>query len=99
MKRLLLPSLLALSLLSACDNDPTKGKPQAVANAPVAAAPAPAGATTFTFSQAGSSVAFVGAKLTGKHEVKVKEFHGTIQITGGDPTKSSVQVELTMTSI
>jgi polyisoprenoid-binding protein YceI len=99
MRRIALFGLLALALLSGCDSQPAKGKPQAIADAPVAAAPAKAGATTFTFSQAGSAVEFTGAKVTGKHEVKVKEFSGTIQLVEGDPTKSAVQVELMMASL
>lgn len=104
MKRFVILSLLALGSLNGCDNDPGKGKAKAVVSAPVEAAPAPSAAApastaSFVISPAGSSVEFTGAKVTGKHDVKVKEFQGTIQLVDGDITKSSVKVELTLASI
>lgn len=103
MKRFVIPSLLALSLLSGCDNDPGKGKAKAVVSAPVEAAPAPsaaaASAVSFAITPAGSSVEFTGAKVTGKHDVKVKEFQGTISLVDGDVTKSNVKVELKLGTI
>src|SRR5688572_26639397 len=83
MKHIMIPSLLLLALLSGCDNDPGKGKTKAVVEAPVAAAPAApaapaaapaAAATSLAFSPKDSSIEFTGAKVTGKHDVKVKEF-------------------------
>ncbi len=94
-------SLLALA--AACDNDPTKGKAQATvsepAAAPQAAPAATTNSTTYPFSQDGSKVEFVGAKVTRKHDGKVKTFNGTIKLVDNDPTKSSVQAELDLASI
>src|SRR5688572_4183270 len=108
MKHIMIPSLLLLALLSGCDNDPGKGKTKAVVEAPVAAAPAApaapaaapaAAATSLAFSPKDSSIEFTGAKVTGKHDVKVKEFQGTIELVDGDPLKSSVKVDMTMASL
>jgi polyisoprenoid-binding protein YceI len=89
--------------LAACNNDPGKGKPQAAVSEPAAAPagmpPAPANGANYAFSQADSSVEFVGAKVTKKHDGKVGAFKGVIQLIEGDPTKSSVQVELDLESI
>lgn len=60
-------------LLLACDNDPAKGKAVATAapaasTASITAATTTAGSANYTFSNDGSQVAFVGAKVTGKHD-------------------------------
>jgi len=89
--------------LIACNNDPAKGKVQAAvsepAAAPLAMPPAPANGANYAFSQADSSVEFVGAKVTKKHEGKLGAFRGTVQLIENDPTKSSVQVELDLDSV
>jgi polyisoprenoid-binding protein YceI len=99
MKRIAPACLLAVVVLSACDSNPTKGKALANTSAPAPAVPVPAGATAFAFSQAGSTIDLTGAKVTGKHDISVKEFSGTIHLVDADPTKSAVQVELVMGTI
>lgn len=95
---------MCLALASqGCDNEPAKGKVQAKVSEP-AAAPAqspspPAGGAKYAFSQAGSKVQFVGAKVTNKHEGTVDSFSGVIHLVDNDPTKSSVQVELELDSL
>ena len=96
-------SIVAMCLaLAACDNEPAEGKSVAEVSAPVAApaaAPAPAGAATYAFSQDGSKLAFVGAKVTGKHDGNFEKFSGTITVPEGDPTKGSVALEVDTTSV
>jgi polyisoprenoid-binding protein YceI len=92
-QRLLLPALLGLSVL-ACNNDPAKDKAKATVAEPAAASQALAGATTYQFSAADSKLAFVGAKVTRKHDGSFGAFSGTIQAVGGDATKSSVKVDV-----
>jgi len=108
MKRIVISSVLALSLLSGCDNDPAKGKTEAVVSEPVEpakaapaqpAAPPPTSSTTFVIAPAGSSLEFTGAKITAKHDVKLKDFSGSINLVDGDPTKSSVKVEIKMATL
>jgi polyisoprenoid-binding protein YceI len=83
-----------------CDNNPGKGKAQAaVSEAAPAPAPAAAGGVSYAFSQQGSSLSFVGAKVTGKHDGSLGAFNGTIQVVDGDPSKSSVNVDIDVKSI
>jgi polyisoprenoid-binding protein YceI len=94
----------AILALSGCDTDPGKDKPRAEVSAPVsiepsAAATASAGRYTHTFSQSDSKIAFVGAKVTTKHDGGFKAFAGTIDLVDGDPTRSSVAVEIDNGSI
>jgi polyisoprenoid-binding protein YceI len=90
-------------MLAACDNEPAEGKSVAEVSAPVVApaeAPAPAtGAPTYTFSQDGSTLAFVGAKVTGKHDGSFKLFSGTITVPDADITKGTVALEVDTTSV
>jgi len=67
--------------------------------APAASAAAPAAGVSLAFAPADSSIEFTGAKVTGKHDIKVKEFTGTVSLVEGDPTKSTVKVEMTMASL
>jgi polyisoprenoid-binding protein YceI len=94
---------MTLTLLSmGCDNDPAKGKVQAKVSEPAAApapAPAPAASVSYAFSQAGSKVQFVGAKVTKKHEGSVDSFSGVINVVENDLSKSSVSAELNLDSL
>jgi len=99
MKRIAPVCLLAALPLFACKNDPTAGKSTATTSAPAPATPVPAGATAYAFSQAGSAIELVAAKVTGQHMISVKEFSGTIHLVAGDPIKSSVEVELVLSSL
>jgi polyisoprenoid-binding protein YceI len=97
--------LLALSfgsLALACNTDPAKGKTQATvtsATAPVVAAAPAAGALNYVFSNDGSTVQFVGAKVTAKHEGSFQAFRGTISVIDADPTKSTVNAEIDVASL
>jgi polyisoprenoid-binding protein YceI len=97
--------LVAFALASsACNTDPGKGKAHATVTTPSAealkAAPAPAaGATRYSFSNDGSSLEFVGAKVTGKHDGKFEKFQGTIQVPDNDPTKGTVSVDVETASL
>lgn len=102
----------AIALASLGCDDPAKGKSRAtvasavtiasptapaVSGAP-SAAPAAAGGT-FKFSEAASKIAFVGSKVTGKHDGSFGKFTGSVTLVGGDPTKGSVTVEFDTASI
>jgi len=95
---------LALALcvaLGACNTDPSKGKPQAAVAAASAEAPLQAtqGGSTYSFSNDGSTLSFVGAKVTAKHEGTFASFKGTVTVVDNDPTKSSVRTEIDVASI
>jgi len=89
------------ALATACDNDPGADKAKAVSS-PVTEAPAPApkqGAVEYRFNAQNSNLAFVGAKLTGKHEGSFQTFSGGVQLVDHAPEKSSVKVEIDMASV
>ncbi len=100
-------SLCALALLSltACNNDPAQSKVQASVAAPTEqAASAPTteeeqGELVYAVTSKNSSLQFVGAKLTGKHEGSFADFKGTIHLVGRDPTKSRLSFEIAMNSL
>lgn len=100
-------SLLSLCIvaLAGCP-DPAKDKTKATvapATKTTASAladlPPLANATAFTFSSEGSTVAFTGAKVTGKHEGGFKAFKGALEVVENDLSKSRVRVDLEMGSV
>ncbi|MBM4358562.1 MAG: YceI family protein [Deltaproteobacteria bacterium] len=97
------PSVLLLApllfTLTACDNDPAKGKAQATVAAATSAAPVAAGAAKLAFSNDGSKVEYVGAKITGKHAGGFGSFKGTVSLVDGNPEKSQVTVEIETASL
>ena len=91
---------LPCTLSAGCNNDPAKGKAQATvasAEAPVTA-PA-ANAVNYAFSNDGSKIEFVGAKVTAKHEGSFAAFRGTIGVVDNDATKSTVAAEIDIASL
>jgi polyisoprenoid-binding protein YceI len=102
MTRISLLSFALTLLLGACNADPSKDKSKAtVAEAVSVAAPAAptANGTTYAFSQDGSKLEFVGAKVTGKNEGAIKTFSGKIQSPDGKPETSTVSVDIDITSL
>jgi polyisoprenoid-binding protein YceI len=92
--------VLAASLaLAACDNKPTQDKPVAKVAEPVAVPKGEATGTAYAFSNAGSKIGFVGAKVTGKHEGSFGTFTGTVRVPDGDVTKGSVTVSIDIASL
>jgi polyisoprenoid-binding protein YceI len=96
-------SLLAASMfvlaVTACDNDPAKGKTQASAAAPLVTSAPPASAVKYSFSNADSKIDFVGAKVTRKHDGSFQTFTGAVNLVDNDPTKSSVTTEIDIGSV
>ncbi|MFT3706497.1 MAG: YceI family protein [Archangium sp.] len=99
----------SLFVLTACP-DPAKDKPKATVTAPVPTPSAPTGdkpatppaplanATAYPFTQEGSKVSFVGAKVTGKHDGGFNTFGGIIELVENDPTKGRVRASIDMAS-
>lgn len=86
--------------VSACNNDPGKGKAQATVGSATAALTAPAAsAVNYAFSNEGSTFEFVGAKITAKNEGSFAAFRGNIALVDGDPVKSSVSAEVDTASL
>ena len=83
-----------------CNTDPAKGKTQATVGSATAPVTAPAaGAVNYAFSNEGSKVEFVGAKVSAKHEGSFAAFRGSIALLDGDPTKSTVTAEIDIASL
>lgn len=93
-------AVVSLSL-AACNNDPAKGKSQATAAEAVTAAAAPAatGGVKYSFTNAESKLEWVGAKVTRKHDGSFETFSGTVTLVDNDPTKSSVDVLVEVSSL
>ncbi len=63
-----------------------------------APAEAPAAQESLAFSNDGSTVGFVGSKVTDSHEGGFREFAGTIAFSPSDPTASQIEVTIQMAS-
>lgn len=91
--------------LAGC-SDPVGDKPRATVSEAKAPAAAPAGESDtpkdlvrYAFTQDGSAIGFVGAKVTGKHDGGFKAFSGTVEATAGKLEGAKVDVEIDMASI
>lgn len=92
-----------LASTTGCDNDPAKGKSVATVAAPAEVTQQAIGsataATKYVFSDAGSKIAFVGAKVTRKHDGAFNKFVGSVELVEGDLAKSRVEVEIATASL
>jgi len=89
--------LLSLSLLFACSTE-IDDKPAAqVTPTPAKEAPAkpaaPAG-DSLPLKAEGSTVGFVGAKVTGSHDGGFKSFKGGLTVSDGQPTATTVTIDM-----
>lgn len=89
--------------LIGCDNDPAKGKTMVKVSAPAEvttqALPSATAASKYVFSNAGSKLEFVGAKITRKHDGAFNVFTGAIDLVDAEPQKSVVTVEIATASL
>lgn len=99
----LLPLALLLVLVAAvagCAN-PADGKTEAEVGDAVesgAATAAESAGETYVIGD-GSTITWVGSKVTGSHDGGFNEFDGEIVVVDGDPAKSTVTVNIDATSI
>lgn len=104
MRRLRVVELLSLLLilsLMACAN-PADNAPAAEVSEPTAepaAAPVAQSGTAYAFSNEGSSVSWVGSKVTGSHDGGFNAFTGSFTADGDDVTTGSVEVNIDTTSL
>ena len=91
--------LAVTMMLTACDNSPAKDKARAATAEPVAATAAPESAVKYTFSNVGSKIEFVGAKVTGKHDGSFQRFSGNVNLVDNNPEKGSVSMDIDVGSI
>ncbi len=95
-------SLAQGAAVVACNTDPSKDKSKATV-AEAVSAPSPGttatGGTVYQFSQDGSKIEFVGAKVTRKHDGSFKTFSGKIQSPDGKPENSAIIAEIDIASL
>jgi len=90
---------VSLTLLAGCNSDPVQDKPRAqVSEAAAVPESKTSGAVTLAFNEQGSKVAFVGAKVTGKHDGGFGKFSGTVAVSEGGVV-SSVRAEIDTASL
>jgi polyisoprenoid-binding protein YceI len=89
--------LLVLAIVVGCA-DPAKDKPQAEVKQAAAEPERPADAQRYVLTE-GSSVGFVGSKITGSHDGGFNTVEGEVLLVDGDPTKSSVNLTIDATSL
>lgn len=86
------------ALALGCDKGPTENKAMAEVGAASGTAKVVTG-TRYAFSESGSKLGFVGAKVTGSHDGSFGKFSGTITIPDGAIDKGTVSVEIDMASV
>ncbi|MDB4991165.1 MAG: Rhodanese-like domain protein [Myxococcaceae bacterium] len=101
-------TLLLTSALTwgACNNNPAAGKPVAkvsAASEPAALSSETLGsataATKYVFSNAGSKIEFVGAKVTRQHEGAFHVFSGAIELVEGSIARSVIVADIATASL
>lgn len=96
-------AITAAATLAVACADPVGDAPRAQVQqgtAPQAVARDPAAPTArYVFSQDGSEVGFVGAKVTGKHIGSFKSFTGTIEAPSARVEDARVEVDIDMASV
>jgi polyisoprenoid-binding protein YceI len=100
MKRLQFFSILCLVVVFVgvgCA-DPTRDKPKAAVEEAAPVPEPPAVAEKFVLGE-GSSIGFVGSKVTGSHDGGFRSFEGEIRLVDADPTRSSVELSIDTTSL
>ena len=89
---------LVAVLVSVGCADPTRDKPRATVEEAAPVPQPPAVAETFVLGE-GSSIGFVGSKVTGRHDGGFHSFEGEIRLVDADPTRSSVELSIDTTSL
>ena len=94
-----LVAALACTGWMACSN-PADNVPAAAVAEPVEAPAAPVDGTAqvFTLSE-GTTIGFIGSKITGSHDGGFRGFDGEITLIDGDPAGSSILLNIDATSI
>lgn len=95
-------ALLTVILAIGCAKDPTAGKEHAAVGDAAAATPPPSpggSVTRLPLSPASGKIAFVGAKVSAKHEGKFEKFTGAVFLDAKDISKSSVTVHIDLSSM
>jgi polyisoprenoid-binding protein YceI len=95
-------TLSLATALVACNTDPAKDKSKATVSEAVSVASpgtTATGGAVYQFSQDGSKIEFVGAKVTRKHDGAFKTFSGKIQAPDGKAENAALIAEIDMASL
>lgn len=95
----LLTIAAAAFAFAGCKNDPSDGKHRAAAEEASEVKELEETSVEYAFSNEGSEIEFVGAKVTAKHDGEFKVFNGKFDLINGDITESRVSVTIQMSSL
>ena len=95
-KTMALVGFVLLAGLTACAN-PADNVPAAAVAEPTEASPSAEG-QVFQLVE-GSTVGFIGSKVTGSHKGGFRAIQGEITVVAGDPTQSTVHLEIDTTTL
>jgi polyisoprenoid-binding protein YceI len=99
-----LACLIPFIALVGCSKNPAENVPKADVTAPAStsatteSAPS-AGAKSYAFGPNGSTIEFVGSKVTGSHKGGFKQFAGELQVAGGKVADKGNKVVIDTTSL
>jgi len=106
MNRILIFTILAISVFLVACEDPAANKVRAITSNTSAPADTSATATVNTakgealvVNPDNSKVLFTGSKVTGKHDGGFNKFNGTIDLVNGKPQESRVWVDIETASV
>jgi len=99
MNRIATPMICLLALTCFACADPAKDKPQAVVEEAATEAPAAEAEAQRYLLAEGSSVGFIGSKVTGSHNGGFHGFDAELLVTDGDPARSSVNITIDTTTL
>jgi polyisoprenoid-binding protein YceI len=94
--------IIPLFAFLGCSKNPAENVPKADVSAPSTSstdAPSSAGAKTFAFGPNGSTIDFLGSKVTGSHKGGFKRFAGELQVSGGKVADKGNKVVIDTTSV
>lgn len=92
--------VLPLLALIGCSKNPAENVPKADVTSPSSTAgSATAGAKSYAFTADGSTIEFVGSKVTGSHKGGFKKFAGELQVADGKVTDAGNKVVIDTTSL
>lgn len=95
-KTMTFPGFILLAAITACAN-PADNVPAAAVAEPTETSPSAEG-QVFQLVE-GSTVGFIGSKITGSHKGGFRGIQGEISVVDGDPAQSTVHLEIDTTTL
>jgi polyisoprenoid-binding protein YceI len=98
MRTMILGFVAGTALITAGCSNPAKDKPEAKVAEAVETTSHPAAGAEYVLGE-GSTIGFVGSKVTGSETGGFRAFQGSVHVVDGDVTKSTVDITIDTTSI